>query len=244
MKPTIGQADLDNVNRILNAKTLCQVLGVDPTVLGQTDGRKALKKVYRERCLQVHPDKNYAPRSTEAFRLLTASYRELVETGRDRGLGHQTIPTPKPKPQTTMDEDLAEILRRMRKPQFNPQSQAQPDKKKKRPCQAHTTAGTACSKSALDGGRYCHLHVNYDPHKAKPEKPVRGPCQAKTREGSPCAKTAGEGCRYCPIHVNYDPEEPLPTPPAKIKCQAQTKAGTPCQAYAKQGERFCNVHLK
>ena len=259
MQPEISKEDIEHVNRILKAWTLCGIMGIQPEILKQADWVKQLERAHRKLCLKVHPDKNHAPRSVEAFHTLAAAYKELVETGRDRDVRVKSQPIKPPQPEPSgLDPFTAELLRQMRKAQaaqaqqdwfntaFKKAHYAQPSRESteeewRATCRANTLNGTRCTKPAFDGP-YCHLHRDYDPRKPIPEKPIRVQCQAKTKVGNQCTKTTNEGQKYCTVHEDYNPSAKVPDPPAKVKCAGLTKAGKPCQSYATKGQSFCRVH--
>ena len=70
---TREQADI--VVRIKNARNDYEVLGI-----GKNSSQEDVKKAYKKLCLLLHPDKNLAPGSTEAFRALQAARNNLLNT--------------------------------------------------------------------------------------------------------------------------------------------------------------------
>ena len=62
--------------------------------VGPNAGEEELKSAYRTLSKKVHPDKNRADGSTEAFKKLSAAYRSLLEkgaeeSGEEEDVGHQ-----------------------------------------------------------------------------------------------------------------------------------------------------------
>jgi len=267
MQPEIPLEHTENVNRILKAITLCGVLGISENLLKEADWDKQLNKVYRRLCLKVHPDKNHAPRAVEAFHIVEDSYQELIATGKNRYLKADNAP-PKPtvKPASNPDAFMADLFRRTRAKQeqkereeaqeyffrsWKPYEYQRPEPPRPQPrrewfdtCQATTKAGKQCGKQAVDG-RYCAIHLDYDPNaRPAPEKQSKVvQCRAKTKAGVQCTKIIDRGLTYCNIHNDYDPNEPPPAEkPAKVKCNANTKTGNPCQSYAMKGSPYCKSH--
>jgi len=79
-KATIGAVNLgytreqaDIVVRIKNAKDDYEVLG-----LGKSSSKEDVKKAYKKLCLLLHPDKNLAPGSTDAFKALQNARANLL----------------------------------------------------------------------------------------------------------------------------------------------------------------------
>lgn len=63
------------VNQVLsNRKDYYKVLGI-----ARTADDSEIKKAYRKLALKMHPDKNQAPRSDEAFKVVSAAYKTLSE---------------------------------------------------------------------------------------------------------------------------------------------------------------------
>ena len=268
MQPTVTQEDVDSVTRILAAKTLCDVMGVNEAILKQPNYVKLLKKVYFKLSLQVHPDKNYAPRSVEAFHILDDSYKKLIAQGVNRNVSSKIeVKTPvvaqpvyRPKPPVAPQPSYQyksppdfekylyeEIMRKAR--QANPggqeeftDAQQKLYEKLKSTCRAKTQNGTNCTKQAQEGSQYCYVHRDYGVAKPKVEKTVKEQCQANTKEGSRCIKLAQEGKAYCSIHLKYDPSAPRAEPVEKVKCAGTTKLGNPCQSYAQKDRKFCKSH--
>lgn len=252
MQPDISKEDLDIVNKILTSRTLCEVFGVDASVLKEPNRDKLLKKAYFKLSLKVHPDKNHAPRSVEAFQLLGTSFARISQLDYDQPLNSRVPQQVEPKKyQSEKQSDLAtRIFEEMMKKN---QKQSQPEftsaqeklySKLKKTCKAKTKEGTDCMKPAVEGTLYCHVHHNYDPGKPKPEKIVKEKCQANTKEGSRCSKSVFEGGKYCMFHLNYDPNVKKPEPPVKVKCAGIKKDGSKCSKSAQPGQKFCNMHSK
>jgi DnaJ family protein B protein 12 len=67
-----GDEEAESVGRILNAKTLYEVLDVQTTCTAEE-----IKKGYRKLALKVHPDHNQHPKATEAFQRVSHAYQLL-----------------------------------------------------------------------------------------------------------------------------------------------------------------------
>jgi len=79
-KKTIGSVNLgytreqaDIIVRIKNSKDDCEILGVTKNA-----SQEDIKKAYKKLCLLLHPDKNLAPGSTEAFKALQVARNNLL----------------------------------------------------------------------------------------------------------------------------------------------------------------------
>lgn len=68
------QAQIDLTNKINNCKDYYEILGVSKTA-SDCD----LKKAYRKMALQLHPDKNFAPGATEAFKAVGKAFSVLSD---------------------------------------------------------------------------------------------------------------------------------------------------------------------
>lgn len=252
MQPDVSKEDIDIVNKILTARTLCQVLGVDASVLKEPNRDKLLKKAYLKLSLKVHPDKNHAPRSVEAFQLLGTSFARISQIDYDQPLNSRLPERVEAKShQPEMPSDLAtrifeEMMRKKTQKTHTEFNSAQEKlfSKLKKSCRAKTKDGSDCMKTAVEGTMYCHVHRDYNPNKPKEEKPVKVQCQANTKEGSRCSKKAFEGGKYCIMHVDYDPSAKKPEPVEKVRCSGITKTGNPCMSYAQKGQKYCKVHSR
>lgn len=218
------QADWDleaqnAVNRVLKAKTVYEVLGVNATVT-----RDELKKVYRQLSLKVHPDRNPSPNATKAFQKLNTAYNHLLTKQSEKG--KSKIPPYKKKDATKEDVTKAE-------PTATTEG-----------CRAKTQNDIPCKNRAEVGKEYCHVHRNYDPTLQKKPKvaTVKVTCAAKCKDDSPCSKSAVEGSQYCYPHRDYDPTKVKAAPKAKVQCAAKTKAGDPCSKYINVGNTYCFIH--
>ena len=242
------QADND-VTRILNARTWCDVLGVNEAILKEPNYLKLLKKAYFKLSLRVHPDKNSDPRAKEAFQLLGTVYKLLTETGVNRPVRSQAPPPVKQStPQSEETDDFAsrifeEMMRGKNKKQSEfTSAQEKLFSKLKPECQAKTKDGFKCSNSRRANSTYCHVHRDYDPNEKKAEKLVKVQCKAKTKEGVQCSKWAVENGLYCSLHRDYDPNVVKQEPSAKVRCYGTTKTGNPCMSYAQKDSKFCKSH--
>lgn len=221
-----SQEDLENVNRILRAKSPYEVLGISSDFMKKPDAKEHLKKVYRKLSLKIHPDKNHSPNSAKAFQLLSSSYDQLSGKSTYR-------PAKEPSPGA---------------PFFFTRSKFSSANHDDYLCKATTGSGTRCKNYAADPGSnryYCHIHRDFDPSKVKKKaEGVKSKCQAKCKDDSLCSKSAKEGSKYCGIHANYNPDvqKPKATTKEKVKCAANTKAGNPCAKYAQEGSKYCGIH--
>ncbi|KER22466.1 hypothetical protein T265_09444 [Opisthorchis viverrini] len=64
------------IKRIQNAKTHYEILGLGPQAT-----KDEINRAYRRLAFVIHPDKNTAPGSEEAFKALTAARRALLNSG-------------------------------------------------------------------------------------------------------------------------------------------------------------------
>lgn len=226
-----SQQDLENVNRILLAKSPYEVLGINLDFMKNPDAKENLKKVYRKLSLKIHPDKNHSPNSAKAFQILSSSYDYLTQKS-------QKNPFPEPKKPPSSPFPFY----------FYTTSKFSSAKHDDYLCKATTKNGSRCQNYAsnpFDGKFYCHVHVKFDPSKVKKKaEGVKSKCQAKCKDDTLCSKSAKEGSKYCGIHANYNPDlqKPKEVPKEKIKCGANTKAGNPCAKYAQTGSKFCGIH--
>lgn len=72
-KPSFSQTDLDVINRILDASSHYSRLG-----LTHAATKEEVNKAYKRLAAVVHPDKNRAPGSEEAFKALVAARTALI----------------------------------------------------------------------------------------------------------------------------------------------------------------------
>lgn len=73
-EPPYTMEQLEVVQRINNCKDLCQILGVT-----KASTVSDVKRAYKKMALQVHPDKNKAPGSLEAFQSLVNAKDTLTD---------------------------------------------------------------------------------------------------------------------------------------------------------------------
>jgi curved DNA-binding protein CbpA len=66
-------------NEIIKCKDYYAVLGVERTV-----SEPALRKAYKRRAMKVHPDKNSAPKATDAFKKVNAAMACLTDADKRR----------------------------------------------------------------------------------------------------------------------------------------------------------------
>uniref|UniRef100_A0A3Q2PM61 DnaJ (Hsp40) homolog, subfamily C, member 18 n=1 Tax=Fundulus heteroclitus TaxID=8078 RepID=A0A3Q2PM61_FUNHE len=71
-KKTYTEEQRQGVSRIKNCKDFYEILGVDKGA-----GDEDLKKAYRKLALKFHPDKNFAPGATDAFKAIGNAYAVL-----------------------------------------------------------------------------------------------------------------------------------------------------------------------
>ena len=209
--------EIDEIDRILRAKTPHEVLGIDAYFMLQADSKDKLTKLYRKLSLKVHPDRNHDINATKVFQRLNSSYEHLLKKPSSMSIPKKDVKQPNTKePATTAAENVY--------------------------CAAKTEKEAACKNRATTGETYCHSHRNFDPH--EPKKPVieKVNCRATCKDDSPCSKSAAEGSLYCKIHVDYDPLKPKIPPKVKIACAALTKAGQSCSKYADANSPYCKIH--
>mmetsp|Transcript_7290 Transcript_7290/g.32330 ORF Transcript_7290/g.32330 Transcript_7290/m.32330 type:complete len:238 (+) Transcript_7290:874-1587(+) len=68
---------MEHVRRVLRAKTLYEVLGIETTA-----DESAIKKAYKVTALKLHPDKNPAPKADEAFKRVSHAFQVLSDPSR------------------------------------------------------------------------------------------------------------------------------------------------------------------
>lgn len=215
--------EIDEVDKILRAKTPHDVLGVDVYFMFQADSTEKLTKLYRRLSFKVHPDRNHDVNATKAFQRLSSAYEQLLKKPIVSTVYRDV------KKQSTKPEEKAE-----RKQEMPPKETIY--------CKATTESDTACKNRATTGEQYCHSHRNFDPHKPKKVVVEKVNCRAKCKDDSPCSKSATEGSLYCSLHINYDPNKPKIVPKVKVPCAATTKANQPCSKSADGDSVYCKIH--
>lgn len=216
MDAEISEVDRFNVQRILDARSVYEVLRVNSNILDDPEWMKKVTKMYRKLCLTVHPDKNHAPKSVEAFRILTAAYNTIIETRSNSNVKSETKPTP----MSSYHDDpfINEWFKR-----------AHAAKQAKEKPNVNNFGGKFSSSASR----------NFEPTMES-----KSPCQAKTASDEPCKKWAKQGVKYCTSHKNYDPNVKKEPKAPSVKCASLTKDGKPCQKYAQKDSLFCNMHKK
>jgi hypothetical protein len=210
---------VDEVDRILKAKTPHAVLEITEKFMLQPDATDKLARVYRQLSLKVHPDRNASENATKAFHKLHACYEYVLKKSSPDYILKTTVNVPKSKPPSK--PDINEVY-----------------------CVAKTKSDTPCKKRAEATSRYCHVHRDYDPLKATPPVAEKLKCQARCKDDAACSKSAADGSIYCTVHVNYDPHKVKATPKKKVACAATTKAGQSCSKSAEADSPYCHVHKK
>jgi len=248
MEVNITQADIDIVNKIINAKTLCEVMGIDNKFLQQVDVQKQLKNQYKKLCLKVHPDKNYTPQASDAFRCLTDAYNKLSSGQRD------PIPSKIPPSYTTNNtnkptkEDYDDFIRNFFKSNGNPYNKStggrQSDKK---PNKKSSPKNDDYDDFIRNFGKTNKSKTNNKPttnNNSNNDEPLKPNCVATTKSDTRCKNTAKDGSIYCHKHQDFTPStKPKEEKPNKIKCRAKTKAGKPCTKSARDGSYYCAMHV-
>ena len=74
-KPKYTAAQEQVCREILSKKNYYQILGV-----GQRATEDDIKKAYKKWAIKLHPDKNHAPKATEAFKKVAAAYACLTDS--------------------------------------------------------------------------------------------------------------------------------------------------------------------
>jgi DnaJ family protein B protein 12 len=72
--PSYTPQQQQSVDRVIKCSCFYEVLSVE-----KEDGVEVIKKAYRKLALQLHPDKNKAPRSSEAFKKVSKAYDTLSD---------------------------------------------------------------------------------------------------------------------------------------------------------------------
>ncbi|MFS8160295.1 MAG: J domain-containing protein, partial [Candidatus Roizmanbacteria bacterium] len=175
--------DIAIVNKILIASTYYGVLNIDATFLSQPNGKSQLKKIFHKLALRVHPDKNFAPRSGEAFAKLNTAYNHFMND--TIGMPY-VIPVYRPPPPTANAAAFA--------------AAAASSVMKK--CTAKTMKGVQCKKTARGGSTYCHTHKDFNQtaDKPKPAPTAKVRCSATTKKGEQCLKFAIGSGTFCNVH--------------------------------------------
>lgn len=254
MQANISQDDINIVNKIISAKTAYEVLGIESSFILHVDYKNKLKKLYHKLSLKVHPDKNFAPRSTEAFKKLNESYN-AVKDGKTIDYNVNKIATRSTTSSTrSTTSNVFSTFNTNNKPNkpydpddfinefFNNMKSGKSNKSKSKPQGKFWDDGysynyTNTSTSTKDN--------NKDKTNEAPKVP-KIPCAAKTKNGQACKKNAKEDSKYCTLHQDFDPSKFKPTekPTPNPQCAALTKSGDRCKKPSKSGSNFCNIHAK
>lgn len=263
MEVNITQADIDIVNKIINAKTLCEVMGIDNEFLRQVDVQKQLQKHYRKLCLKVHPDRNYTPKATDAFRCLTDAYNKLYSGQRDpipskippsymRPPSYTTNNTNKPT-----KEDYDDFIRNFFKSNGNPYNKSAGGKQSNKKSNKKSSpknddyddfirnfGKTNKPKTNNKPTTNNNTNSNSNNTSSNNNEPLKPNCTATTKSDTRCKNTAKDGSIYCHKHQDFTQSaKPKEEKPDKIKCRAKTKAGKPCSKSARDGSFYCAIHV-
>lgn len=247
MNPVISEEDLKNVTSILNATTMCEVLGLDPQLINQP---QKLKSAYRRACIKVHPDKNKHPKTVEAFQLVTRCFETLQLTGLDQNVNDKipkkinTNATTKPKSNQSTPKSKTS----------HPQT-SQPSTKPNTPPPYSRFFGSdffddyeeMLNKRSRTGiptptqEKFEDILKKMQQQRANRTRPN---CDATTKTDTKCQNSANEGSKYCYRHQDYTPVTPNVKPEApKIKCIALTQLNVQCSKFATHGSPYCTIHL-